>query len=232
MEVELQNTQTAISSTSTSVTNVENVVIFGSNWAVGHIDPGESETLNLTIYVPESLKGESLRTPMSISYFNSQGQMRTIDRVVDFFVQGFIDLTIYDVKARIVGDRQLVTGEVINEGNEDAMFVFVTMSPMGDSNLRETRQFIDEVETDSPVPFNIPVQFDGPAQYGPHDVQIAVRYKDNLRTEQFAIHQTTVMVEDPVSVPDGPDPTLPALGAGLAISGIVAYVLYRRRRKD
>ena len=231
VEVELQNTQTAISSTSTSVTNVENVVIFGSNWEVGHIEPGQSRILNLSIYVPESLKGESLRTPMSISYFNSQGQMNTVDRVVDFFVQGFIDLTIYDVKARIVGERQLITGEVINEGNEDAMFVFVTLSPMGGSNLQETRQFVDEVETDSPVPFNIPVQFDSAPQYGPHDIKITVRYKDNLRNEQFAIHETTVMVVDPAPASDDPDMlSLPVIAVIAAAAGGIIYASYRRRR--
>lgn len=234
VKVELQNTQTAISSTSTSVTNVEKVVFFGSNWELGHIEPGQSGLLNLSIYVPESLRGESLRAPMSVSYFNSQGQMRTIDRVVDFFVQGFIDLTIYDVKARVVGERQLVTGEVINEGNEDAMFVFVTMSPAGDSNLRETRQYLDEVDTDSPVPFNIPVQFDGPPQYGPHDIKVVVRYKDNLRTEQFVVHETTVMIQDPTPAPEGPAMQMTPLLAVVAVAAVagVAYVAFRRRRRN
>ncbi len=229
VELELQNTQTAISSTSTSVTNVENVVILDSNWEVGHIGPGESRFLEFMIYVPESLKGESLRTPMKVSYFNAHGDVHEIDRVVDFFVQGFIDLTIYDVKGRIVGDRQLITGEVINEGNDDAMFAFVTMTPLGDSNLSETRQFIDEIEIDSPVPFNIPVAFDGEPVYGEHDIQITVRYKDNLRNEKFEVHDASVIIKEPDDEEQESDYT--ALVIILAvISGLLFYILKRRKR--
>lgn len=229
VELELQNTQTAISSTSTSVTNVENVVILDSNWEVGHIGPGESKFLEFLIYVPESLKGESLRTPMRVSYFNAHGDVHEIDRVVDFFVQGFIDLTIYDVKARTVGDRQLITGEIINEGNDDAMFAFVTLAPAGDSNLRETRQFLDEIEIDSPVPFNIPVAFDGDPRYGQHDVKVTVRYKDNLRAEQFETHEATVTVESPDTDKEEPDNS--ALLAIPAAIGVGLF-LYLRRRKN
>ena len=229
VELELQNTQTAISSTSTSITNVENVVILDSNWEVGHISPGESKFLEFLIYVPESLKGESLRTPMKITYFNAHGNTHTINRVVDFFVQGLIDLTVYDVQARNIADRQLIIGNIINEGNEDALFGFVTLVPMGDSNLKETRQFIDEIETDSPVPFNIPIEFEGQPKYGNHDIQITVRYKDTLRDERFLIHETTVFVQDPGTDVQNPDYT------GLVIIPIVAGIgilFYMRKRKQ
>jgi len=230
VELELQNTQTAISSTSTSVTNVENVVILDSNWEVGHISPGESKFLEFLVYIPESLKGESLRTPMAVSYFNAHGDVHTLNRVVDFFVQGLIDLRIYDVKGRIVGDRQLITGEVINEGNEDAMFAFVTMSPVGDSNLRETRQFLDEIEIDAPVPFNIPVEFDGAPRYGEHDVKIAVRYKDNLRVEQFEIHEATVTVAEPDLEEEADSTALMLIPLAVGV-GIFIYLQKRKSRR-
>ena len=232
VELELQNTQTAISSMSTSVTNIENVVILDSNWEVGHINPGESKFLELLVYVPESLRGESLRMPMTVTYFNAHGDVRTINRVVDFFVQGLIDLTVYDVEARNISERQLILGEIINEGNEAGLFAFVTLTPLGDSNIKESRQFIDEIETDSPVPFNIPIEFEEDPVYGSHDIQITVRYKDNLRAERFEIHQATVLVEEPVSEDAGIDENtffmvLIAAGAGITIT----LALYARKRK-
>lgn len=199
VELELQNTQTAISTTSTSITNVEKVVILESNWEVGHITPGDSKILEFFVYVPASLKDASLRIPMQISYFNAHGDVRVTDRVVDFFVQGLIDLTVYNVQARNIGDRQLVIGEIINEGNDDALFGFVTLSPVGNSNIKESRQFLDEIEIDAPVPFNIPIEFDGQPMYGEHDIQITVRYKDALRNEQLVIHQATIIVQEPIS---------------------------------
>ena len=228
VELELQNTQTAISSQSTSVTNVENVVILDSNWEVGHIGPGESKFLEFLVYVPESLKGEPLRTPMSISYFNAHGDVHEINRIVDFFVQGLIDLTVYDVQGRIIGDRQLITGEIINEGNDDAMFAFVTMVPLGDSNLKETRQFLDEIEIESPVPFNIPVQFEGDPKYGEHEIELVVRYKDNLRTEHFETYKTTVNVDDPGTGEEQDDNSILLM---IPVAAGAAMLLYIRKRK-
>ncbi len=231
VELELQNTQTAISSTSTSVTNVENVVILDSNWEVGHIGPGESKFLEFLIYVPESLRAESLRTPMQVTYFNAHGDTHTINRVVDFFVKGLIDLTIYDVQTRNLGDRQLIIGNIINEGNEEALFGFVTMTPMGDSNLKQTKQFIDEIETDSPVPFNIPVEFDGEPRYGKHDIKITVRYKDTLRDEQFLTYETAVTVEDPNLAATDPDQTGLIIIPIIIGIGIFFYMRMRKKRQ-
>jgi len=197
VDVVLTNTQTAISSTSQSVTNVENVVIKDNNWDLGHIAPGTKKSFETDIYVPESLKGKTLRTPMEITYFNAHGDRETISRIVDFYVKGFIDVTVYDVRVIQLSDKPTIIGEIINEGNEDALFGFVTVEPLEDSNIKKTTQFIDEIETDSPVPFNVPVEFDGNARYGEHDIRITVRYKDDLREESVLTHKATIFVEDP-----------------------------------
>lgn len=231
VELELQNTQTAMSSTSVSITNVENVVILDSNWDIGYIGAGQSKFLEFSIYVPESIKSESLRTPMRVSYFNAHGDIQTIDRVVDFFVKGLVDLTIYNVQARIIADRQLIIGDIINEGNDDALFGFVTVTPLGDSNIKEYKQFIDEIQIDSPVPFNIPIEFEGEPRYGAHDIKVTVRYKDTLREEQFVSHETTILVEDPnVKVDESAQMEL-LLAPILVGIGIFALILVRKKRQ-
>jgi len=197
VNIELQNTQGTISSTSQSVTNVENVVILESNWEVGHIDAGTSKYLEFDVYIPHSMKSQTLRSPMQISYFNAHGEQHTISRIVDFYVKGLIDVTIYDVDVIDLSGKPTIIGEIINEGNEDALFGFVTIEPLGDSNIKKTKQYIDEVETDSPVPFNIPIEFEGESTYGENDVRITLRYKDSLRDEIFEIHETTIFIPDP-----------------------------------
>ncbi|MFQ5572921.1 MAG: COG1361 S-layer family protein, partial [Nitrosopumilaceae archaeon] len=91
VDIVAQNTQTAISSTTASVTNVENVVVLDTNWDVGHIDPGNVKYLEADVYVPETLKGETLRVPMELTYFNAHGDQHTISRIVDFYIKGLID---------------------------------------------------------------------------------------------------------------------------------------------
>ncbi len=232
VDIELQNTQGTIASTTQSVTNVENVVILDSNWEIGHLAPGTSKFLEVDVYVPESLKGETLRAPMDITYFNAHGDRHTISRIADFYIKGLIDTRIYNVDVIDLSGKPTLIGEIINEGNEDALFGFVTVKPMGDSNILETTQFIDEIETDSPVPFNVPIEFDGEPKYGDHDVKISVRYKDSTRDERFEIYETTIFLEDlSENGESGLDYTSFIALAAVAGIGGIAFTKFRKRKR-
>ena len=230
VDIELQNTQGTISSTTQSVTNTENVVILDSNWDVGHLGPGKAKYLEFEVYVPESLKGETLRAPMEITYFNAHGDKHTISRIVDFYVKGLIDARIYNVDVIELSGKQTVIGEIINEGNEDALFGFVTVEPLGDSNIKPTTQFIDEIEVDSPVPFNVQIEFDGEPKYGEHDIQITVRYKDDVRDETFLTHEATIFLED-VSDDEGSDVDYTQLMILPIIAGIGFFAFKKMKKR-
>jgi hypothetical protein len=233
VEIQTANTQTAISSTTQSVTNVENVVITETNWDVGNIQPGHTKYIETTIYVPESLKSETLRMPIEISYFNAHGDRHLINQIVDFYVKGLIDLTIYNVGVIELSGNPTIIGEIINEGNEDALFGFVTIKPLGDSNIKETTQFIDEIEIDSPVPFNVPVEFVGDPKYGEHDIQVVARYKDSVRDEIFVNYKTTVTIPDkPVEDENSLDMMMaPLLILPVMIAGI-AFAVYKKKKQS
>ncbi|HXV67082.1 MAG TPA: hypothetical protein VD731_07660 [Nitrosopumilaceae archaeon] len=236
VDVELQNTQGTISSTTQSVTKVENVVILNSNWDIGQIAPGTKKLLEVDVYVPGSMSSQTLRTPMEISYFNAHGVQHTLSRIVDFYVKGLIDITIYDVEVIDLSGQQTIIGEIINEGNEDALFGFVTVEPLGTSNIKKTTQFIDEIELDSPVPFNVPIQFDGEPMYGDHDIRITVRYKDSLRDEIFKTYDTTVNIPEIIEVSQQSFDLMEysqfiILGI-VAIVGAVSFSKIKNRKKE
>ena len=111
---------------------------------------------------------------------------------MDFYVNGLIETSIYDVGVTQLGSKQLVTGEILNEGNTNGLFAFVTLEPRGNSNIKQQTQYIDELEPDSPVPFNIPIEFDGEPQIGEHDIRITVKNKDSLRNEHVLAQDTTI----------------------------------------
>jgi hypothetical protein len=232
VNIVLVNTQGTISSTSQSVTNIENVVVSDSNWEIGHLPAGSTKYLEVDVYVPESLKDETLRAPMDITYFNAHGDRHTISRIVDFYVIGLIDTKIYNVQVIDLSGKPTLIGEIINEGNEDALFGFVTVEPLGDSNIKKTTQFIDEIEIDSPVPFNVMLEFDGEPKYGEHDVRVTVRYKDSLRDEIFETYDTTIFIKD--SSKNGQSDfdytQLIALGAVVGI-GAIAFTQYRKKKR-
>ena len=111
------------------------------------------------------------------------------------------------------------------------LFAFVTLEPLEGSNIKKVTQFIDELETDSPVPFNIPVEFDGEPKYGDHKIKIGVRYKDDIREEHTVSEITTVTLQDNTKKPERTmvDYALPLVG--LIIAGIVGIIAYKKIKK-
>jgi hypothetical protein len=225
------NTQTEMASTASSTTNIENVVILESNWDVGNIEPKSSRQLTATVYVPENLKGDTLRIPLLITYYNAHGDQQTINKIVDFYIKGLIDLSIYGIGVIELSNTQMVIGEIINEGNEDALFGFVSLEPMGDSNIKKQTQFIDEIEIDAPVPFNIPIEFEGEPKYGEHEIKITVRYKDSVRDEIFLPYETTIFVDEPSNNDESEDYSMMII-ISIVIAIAVAIFVMRRRKKE
>jgi len=232
VDIVATNTQTEMASTTSSTTNVENVVILESNWDVGNIEPKSSRQLTATVYVPENLKGDTLRIPLTITYYNAQGDQQSVNKIVDFYIKGFIDLSVYGIGVIQLSENQMVVGEIINEGNEDALFGFVTLEPLGDSNIKKQTQFIDEIETDAPVPFNIPLEFDGEPKYGEHEIKITVRYKDSVRDEVFLPYQTTIFVKEPSNDNQTEDFSILIVIPIVIVIGITIFVIRKRKNKE
>jgi len=231
VKVVLQNTQTSVSATATPITNLENVVFDQNEWDVGTIDAKSAKTFAFSVYVPENVKTETLHTPLKVTYYNAHGDKTQDTRTVDFYINGLIDARIYDIKVIEVAGKETIIGDVINEGNINGVFSFVTLEPLEGSNIKKTTQFIDELETDSPVPFNIPVEFDGPPKYGDHKVKITVRYKDDARQEHTISEIATVTLKDLNKKPE-PTPADFAPGIiGISIAGIAGYIAYKKIKK-
>jgi len=221
---------TETTSTSTSTTNLENVILLESNWDIGNINPKSSKQFTATIYVPNTLKGDTLRIPLSVSYYNAHGDQHTISKTVDFYIKGLIDLSIFNVDVIELSDTQMIVGEIINEGNEDGLFGFVSVESRGDSNIKSNTQFIDEIETDAPVPFNLPIDFEGEPKYGEHEITITVRYKDSIRDEIFLTHDTTIFVDKLSNNNEGSFDSTIIIIPIIILIGMAFYIIRRRKK--
>ena len=228
VDIVLQNDLTSVASTSSSVTNLENVIFDQTHWDVGTIQPQSSVTFSFATFIPESIKNEPLHLPMTISYYDAHGELETVTRVADFYINGLVDPSIYGVKVIDLSGKQTVIGEILNEGNSDGLFGFVTLKPRGESNIKESTQYIDEIEPDSPVPFNIPIEYDGVSLSDTHDITIEVRYKDSMREEHIISFDTTIDVSV-LSMLDNEEGDSP-VGGIIAIIIIIAIVgiLYKK----
>jgi len=232
VDIVATNTQTERSSTASSTTNLEKVVILESNWDVGNIEPKSSRQLTATVYIPDTIKGDTLRIPLTISYYNAQGDPQSVDKIVDFYIKGLIDLSVYGIGVIQLSENQMIVGEIINEGNEDALFGFVSLEPLGDSNIKKQTQFIDEIETDAPVPFNIPLEFDGEPKYGDHEIKITIRYKDIVRDEVLFPYETTIFVEQPNNDNENEDYKMIIIIPIVIAIGIGIFVIRKRKNKQ
>lgn len=231
VKVVLQNTNTEVTATANPITNVESVVFDQNKWDIGTVDPKSSKKFSFSVYVPENVRSETLRTPMQITYFNAHGDRIVDNRIVDFYINGLIDAKIYDVRVIDLSGKQTIIGEIINEGNINALFAFVTLEPLGDSNIKKTTQFIDEVEIDSPVPFNIPVEFDGESKYGEHEIRITLRYKDDLRNEHLLNHDAVIFLSDTSKPPEPAISDYLLVIVGLAAAAGVGVIVSKKIRK-
>ena len=214
-----------------SNTNIENVVFDQSDWDIGNIEMNSAKKFSFSVYVPESVKTETLHLPLLVTYYNTHGEKTEETKTVDFYINGLIDARIYDIRVIDIAGKETIIGDIINEGNTNALFAFVTLEPLEGSNIKKVTQFIDELETDSPVPFNIPVEFDGEPKYGDHKIKISVRYKDDIREEHTVSEITTVTLQDTSKKPERTiaDYALPLVG--LIIAGIVGLIAYKKIKK-
>jgi hypothetical protein len=236
VKIILQNTQTSVSATANPITNVENVVFDQNEWDIGTIEPHSSKKFSIKVFIPENIHTETLHIPFLLTYFNAHGDKVTDNRTVDFYINGLIDAKIYNVGVINLAGKQTIIGEVINEGNTNALFAFVTLEPLGDSNIKKVTQYVDELEIDSPVPFNIPVEFDGEPKFGEHEIRISARYKDDLRNEQIITYDTKVTLVDtsikpPPTVADFA-PMIIGIGIAAAAAGVIIRKKMRKRKEQ
>lgn len=231
MKLVLQNTQTSVASTSTPITNIENVVFDQSKWDIGTVDKKSTKQFPLHIYIPENIHTETLHVPFEVTYFNAHGDKIVDNRTVDFYINGLIDAKIYDVRVIDLSGQQTIIGEIINEGNTNALFAFVTLEPLEGSNIKKVTQFIDEIEIDSPVPFNIPVEFEGEPKFGEHEIKIIVRYKDDLRNENIINYDTKVTLQDTNKKPEPTVADYTPLIIGLVVVAVAGIFIRKKLRK-
>jgi len=225
VDIVLQNDLTSVSSQSKSITNLENVIFDQTHWDVGTINPQSSVSFSFNAFIPESIKNEPLHLPMTITYYDAHGEKQSVTRVADFYINGLVDPSIYGVKVIDLSGKQTVVGEILNEGNSDGLFGFVTLKPRGDSNIKESTQYIDEIEPDSPVPFNIPIEYDGVGLMGQHDITIEVSYKDSMREEHILSYDTTIDVSELSMLENGDgDSSVGGIIAIIVIVGIIAFL--------
>ena len=84
VDVVIQRSQNTGSTTDTN--NLQGIVLDQNHWKVGTVQPGSSNTFSIKSFIPQSVAGQTIHAPFTVTYFDGQGNQVTTTRTVDFIV--------------------------------------------------------------------------------------------------------------------------------------------------
>ena len=97
------------------------------------------------------------------------------------YIRPVIDISIYGVQVQEIAGQQMIIGNVLNQGNTLGQFGQVTIDPLEGSTIMESSQYMGDLDTDAPTPFNVPVtSTTGALLSGDQKVLVTLTYKDPL----------------------------------------------------
>jgi hypothetical protein len=73
-------------SNSSESSSLQNIVIDQNHWNVGTVAAQSSNTFSFNIFVPQDVTGQTLHIPLSVTYFDGQGNQIVTSRLVDLIV--------------------------------------------------------------------------------------------------------------------------------------------------
>ena len=148
-----------------------------SNWDIPTISSGSGQQLTTQVFASTSLIGNPVFFTVTIQYIQLTHQVKTASFNLGAIVVGNIQLTVNNLGIRYIGSTPNLVGNILNEGNTPAQFASVEMLQQGqgqpqpqtplsstsNKNLTtilvpSSSQYLGNIATNSPVPFNIPLQ--------------------------------------------------------------------------
>lgn len=225
----------------------ESINILGdSKWAVSSITPGSSASLPTRVFASSSLIGSSTAFDVTIDYL-LEGESKSEQVALGTYVDGEITIRVYDLAINYIGGTPNLVGNLLNEGNTDALFTTVEIvpSPEAGGQLSASgpqQQYLGDLTENSPLPFSIPLSGRS-LEPGTYPVTLKLTYKDNLRNTHELVTDASVVLEQgeagaqtaggqrPGGQAVAASATLPVIIAVIVAAGIAVFFFRRRRTK-
>ncbi len=200
---------------------------------IDRIEPGEKLNLTLTLFASESAVNTAFQLPIAIAYADIGGGLREIQRFVSVYVQGTINLRVYDLGITYIGNEPNLSGYLLNEGTNLALFTTVEL--VDNQSVVKAKggpQYLGDLTANSPLPFNIPVRFAEGTKAGDYPITIKVSYKDDLRVPfEFEIDGTVTYTPRIIQQQENPsmNSTVGIL-IGVSAAGAGGYYFVRKKK--
>lgn len=200
---------------------------------ISEILPNESADVQLVLFASEEAVNTAFQLPVTISYIDSEGGVKRIQRQISVYVQGTIGLRVHDLGITHIGNEHNVSGFLLNEGTN--MALFTTVELLDNQNIIKQvsgPQYLGDLTANSPLPFNIPVRFAEGTGTGTYPVTIKTSYKDDLRIP-FKIEIDGMVSYTPIIINDNASPSMYSnigILVGIGTAGGIGYYFIRRRK--
>jgi hypothetical protein len=149
-------------SNSSSSFNLQSVVIDQNHWNIGTVAAESSNTFSFNIFVPPNLGGQTLHMPLTLKYFDGQGNQATTTRTVDLIVGPASSTFVVKLSTPsyiMMGVMQNLTLGLQNLSPSKISDISITLAPSS-PNLRilqDPRWFVKEINPLESTALNIPV---------------------------------------------------------------------------
>jgi hypothetical protein len=167
-------------------------------WFVQEINPLESTVLTIPVFADQSIANQAVNFDVNIQY-TKDGSTVIEKQSFATYIRPVIDVSVYGVQISEIAGQKMVIGNVINQGNMKGQFAIVTIQPLEASTIKETTQYIGDIDIDAPTPFNVPVQSTTGELSGDQKVMVTLTYKDTLLESHTITQADTVSFGTPAS---------------------------------
>ena len=194
-------------------------IIGDSRWTVQELAAQSKTQFSTQVFASESLIGSPVSFEVRIQYISGD-QIKSDSFSIGGNVMGEIEIAVNDLSVRYIGDVPNLTGNLLNQGNTNALFTTIELrsnSTSPDQNslvpISYTPQYLGDLEDNSPLPFSIPLAIgsnddngnSSNPEAGNYPVSLRITYSDELRNPHEVILDGTVSYSPPQQEEDAPN---------------------------
>ncbi len=153
------------SDTTGTNTNLNNVVLDQNHWRVGTVQAGSTNTFSFKAFVSQSLADQTVHVPLSITYFDGQGNQVTTTRTVDLIVGPTSSTSVVKISSPsylLTGVMQNLTLGIQNLAPSKISDISISITPNSNNLkiLEDTKWFIKEINPFEQTQLVIPIYAD------------------------------------------------------------------------
>jgi hypothetical protein len=145
-----------------SMSNLENVVIDQHHWNIGSVTPESTKSFSFNAFVPQDVAGQTLHIPLTIKYFDGQGNSVESDRTVDLIVgpaNSNFNVKLSTPSYVMMGVMQNLTLGLENLSPSKISNIGITLTPSSPDLriLNDPRWYVDKIDPLTSTNLNIPI---------------------------------------------------------------------------